>query len=119
MVSKAFSFSPTDLRKETILFFIYATRPGGLMQERRKSARARVLKSAKLLLGTSSVLDCVIRNVTNSGARVQIANTVPLPDTLSLTLDGGYSVRPCRVAWRSVTETGLEFLKTRADMARS
>ena len=81
------------------------------MQDRRKSARSRVLKSAKLLLGTSSVIDCVLRNVTNSGARVQIANTVELPDMLNLTLDGGYSVRPCRVVWRSLSETGVEFIR--------
>src|SRR5215468_8042802 len=81
------------------------------VQERRNSARSRILKGAKLLLGTSSVIDCVLRNVTNSGARVQIANTVELPDMLSLTLDGGYSVRPCRVVWRSLSETGVEFIR--------
>lgn len=63
------------------------------MQERRKSGRSRVLKGAKLLLGTSSVLDCIVRNATNTGARVQIANTVEVPE--GLTLDGGYWVRPC------------------------
>ena len=55
------------------------------MQERRKSGRSRVLKGAKLLLGTSSVLDCIVRNATNTGARVQIANTVELPDPVGLT----------------------------------
>jgi PilZ domain len=84
------------------------------MQERRKSTRSRVLKGGKLLLGTSSVRDCVLRNVTNSGARIQIANTVELPDTFSLTVDGGYSVRPCRVVWRSITETGVEFVRQNA-----
>ncbi|MGB7714199.1 MAG: PilZ domain-containing protein [Pseudolabrys sp.] len=89
------------------------------MQERRKSGRSRVLKGAKLLLGTSSVLDCIVRNATNTGARVQIANTVELPDPVGLTLDGGYRVRRCRVVWRTLTETGVEFLKTGVDSARS
>jgi len=88
------------------------------MQERRKSIRSRVLKGGKLLLGTSSVLDCVLHNVTNSGARIQIANTVELPDRFNLTLDGGYSVRPCRVVWRSVTETGVEFVRQNSGSAR-
>jgi hypothetical protein len=39
------------------------------MQERRKSSRSRVLKAAKIVLGTSSVIDCVVRNVTNAVAR--------------------------------------------------
>ena len=82
------------------------------MNERRKIARSRVLKGAKLLIGSStSMIDCVVRNVTNAGARIQIANTVDLPDDLGLTLDGGHTVRPCRVVWRSVTETGVQFAK--------
>ena len=38
------------------------------VQERRNSTRSRVLKGAKIILGTASVIDCVVRNVTNSGA---------------------------------------------------
>jgi hypothetical protein len=78
--------------------------------ERRKSARSRVLKSAKLVLGQSSIIDCVVRNVTNSGARIQIANTVDLPKDFEMTFDGGHSIRPCRLVWRTVTETGVEFV---------
>ena len=80
------------------------------MQERRTSPRSRVLKSAKLVLGTTSVIDCVVRNVTSHGARIKIANTVDLPEPFGLTFDGGRSVRPCRIVWRSVTETGVEFI---------
>jgi hypothetical protein len=72
--------------------------------------RSRVLKGAKIIFGTSSVIDCVVRNVTNTGARVQIANTVDLPEGLGLTFDGGYSIRPCKVIWRTVTETGIQFV---------
>ena len=79
------------------------------MQERRRSPPSRVLKGAKLVLGTTSVIDCVVRNATSHGARIQIANTVDLPEPLGLTFDGGHSVHPCRIVWRSVTETGVEF----------
>ena len=40
------------------------------MQERRKRPRLRVLKSAKLVLGKSSVFDCVVRDLTNVGAGI-------------------------------------------------
>jgi len=79
------------------------------VQERRKSGRSRVLKGAKLVVGTTSVVDCVVRNVTNAAARIQIANRVELPEALGLTFDGGYTVRSCRIAWRTLTETGVEF----------
>jgi hypothetical protein len=39
-----------------------------MQQERRKVTRTRVLKAAKMLLGKSSVIDCVARDLTNSGA---------------------------------------------------
>jgi hypothetical protein len=78
--------------------------------ERRISGRSRVLKSAKVILDRSSIIDCVVRNLTNKGARLQIANTVDLPKDFEMTFDGGYSIRPCRLVWRTVTETGVEFV---------
>ena len=80
------------------------------MQERRNSSRSRELKAAKLVLGTSSVIDCVVCNVTNAGARIEIANTVELPEGLGLSFDGGFSIRPCRIVWRTVSETGVKFV---------
>jgi hypothetical protein len=80
------------------------------VQERRNSTRSRVLKGAKIILGTASVIDCVVRNVTNSGA-CTIANTVELPEDVGLTFDGGYSIRPCKVVWRTVTETGVKLVR--------
>ena len=80
------------------------------MFERRKSVRSRVLKAAKLILGASTPIDCVVHNLTSAGARIQIANSVDLPDDFGLTFDAGISIRPCRIAWRSVTETGVRFV---------
>ena len=80
------------------------------MQERRKSGRSRVLKDAKLFFGSSSMIDCVVRNFTNVDARIGIPNTVELPEAFGLTFDGGYSLRPCRIIWRTSNETGVEFL---------
>ena len=81
------------------------------MAERRKCPRSRVLKSAKLLLGNSSVIDCVVRNLTNMGARVEVQSGIILPQHLHLILDGGRSNRPCKVVWRRLRDTGLEFVK--------
>ena len=78
--------------------------------ERRGNARSRVFKGAKLVLGRSSTIDCVVRNVTNSGARIHLPNAVDLPEAFDLTFDGGYSFRRCRIAWRSVTEAGVRFI---------
>ena len=79
------------------------------MVECRKYPRMRVLKFAKIVLGASSILDCVVRDLTNGGARVKIPNAMNLPDEVAITFDGGRTCRPCRVAWRTLNETGVEF----------
>jgi ribosomal protein S1 len=79
------------------------------MPERRKSARLRVLKNAKLIIEKSSVIDCVVRNLTSVGARVTISNTTALPEKLEMTFDRGRTIRSCRIVWRTLNETGIEF----------
>jgi hypothetical protein len=79
------------------------------MQERRKITRTRVLKNAKFLLGQSSVIDCVVRDLTNAGAGVEVPSTIDLPEALDLTFNGGRSIRPCRRVWRKLSKTGVEF----------
>jgi hypothetical protein len=88
------------------------------MQERRKSGRSRVLKNAKLFFGSSSMIDCVVRNFTNVGARIEIPNTVELPEAFGLTFDGGYSLRPCRLSGGRQTRRAWNFSK-RADRGPS
>ena len=79
------------------------------MQERRKITRTRVLRNAKFLLGQSSVIDCVVRDLTNAGAGVEVPSTIDLPEALDLTFNGGRSIRPCRRVWRKLSKTGVEF----------
>jgi hypothetical protein len=80
------------------------------MHERRKFPRTRVLKAAKVLIGKSSVIDCVVRDLTNSGAGLEVPNTNGLPATLDLILDSGHTVRPSRVVWRKLNKAGVKFL---------
>jgi hypothetical protein len=74
------------------------------MRERRKIARTRVLKGAKFLLGKSSV-----RDLTNAGAGVEVPNTIDLPEDLDLAFDGSRTSRRCRLVWRKLSKTGVEF----------
>jgi hypothetical protein len=81
------------------------------MAERRKYPRIRVLKGAKIVIGTSSVLDCVVRDLSSTGARIEIPNAIGLPEALDVTFDGGHTFRPCRLKWRTLNETGVEFFE--------
>ena len=80
------------------------------MPERRQVARMRLFKSAKIVLGPSSVLDCVVRDLTNEGARITIPNALNLPKTMSVTFDNGRTCRSSRLAWRTLDEFGVEFV---------
>jgi hypothetical protein len=79
------------------------------VQERRKHQRLRVFKSVKLVFGNASVLDCVVRDLTTVGARLEIPNTIDLPQVFEMTFDGGRSIRSCRLVWRTSSGTGVEF----------
>jgi hypothetical protein len=70
------------------------------MQERRKSARLRVLKNVKVIVGNSSVIDCFVSNLTSAGARIMISNTTDLPEKLEMTFRwrSNYSTLPHCVA---------------------
>jgi hypothetical protein len=81
------------------------------MPERRRYSRLRVLKAAKIVIGTSSVLDCVVRDLSSTGARIEIQNAASLPEAVDVTFDGGHTFRPCRLKWRSLNETGVEFFE--------
>jgi hypothetical protein len=56
------------------------------------------------------MLDCIVRNLTDTRARIEIANATHLPEAVGLTFDGGRTVRACQVVWRRVTATGLKFI---------
>jgi PilZ domain-containing protein len=87
------------------------------MRERRKCPRLRTLKSAKLVLEKSKVLDCVVRDLTTSGARIEITNTIDLPQDLEVSFDSAGS-RPCRLVWRTMSAAGLEFLNSGASVGQ-
>ena len=66
------------------------------MSERRRYSRIRVQKAAKIVIGTYSVLDCVVRDLSSTGARIEIPDAAGLPEAVDVTFDGGHTFRPCR-----------------------
>lgn len=80
------------------------------MEERRREPRMRVLKKGAIeLKDGASVLDCVIRNISKLGARVDIASSVGVPEAFVLRI-GDDTTRRCRVVWRKPESVGVEFL---------
>lgn len=79
-----------------------------LMDEKRKSTRHRVLKAGKIAFG-GGIVDCTVRNLSETGAALDVVSSVGIPDhfTLVIAVDG--VKRPCRVAWRKAARIGVLF----------
>jgi hypothetical protein len=53
---------------------------------------------------------CVIADISDSGARLEIDDPSRLPESFTLLLDGpDQQRRACRVVWRTASEVGVAF----------
>jgi hypothetical protein len=78
--------------------------------ERRRQLRARTLKSARILLNHhQSVIDCVVRNLSPTGACLKVETTFGIPDRFDVMFDIDKSIRPCRLVWHNDKQIGVEF----------
>ncbi len=78
--------------------------------EKRKAQRHRTLKGAKIvLLGNFSLFECTVRNLSSTGAQLELGSTVGVPNSFRLELNDKSEAHSCRVAWRTATRLGVEF----------
>ncbi|WP_310423537.1 PilZ domain-containing protein [Mycoplana sp. BE70] len=77
--------------------------------EHRLSQRKRTLLGAKIVFNDgTSVYECVIRNMSDTGALVQSENSLAAPPTFSLQLTDG-RVFACEVIWRKASSLGVKY----------
>lgn len=75
-----------------------------------RAVRPRVLNSGKLVIhGGQSVIDCVVRNMSEDGARVRITIPTMLPNTVELLVVKNDMIYPAEVRWNRNSEAGLRF----------
>ncbi len=80
-------------------------------QERRAHPRRRVLKKVKAVFNSNqSVLDCIMRDVSQGGARLSCSQAILLPDHFTLVFMSERELRDVRVAWRRLDEVGVAFV---------
>ncbi|MGE0499315.1 MAG: PilZ domain-containing protein [Rhizobiaceae bacterium] len=77
--------------------------------DRRGVHRQRVFKGARLSFNKGyGALECVMRDLTRSGARLSFGETSAVPQEFNL-LVGDDAVRQALVRWRTLTQVGVEF----------
>jgi hypothetical protein len=80
------------------------------MVEKRIIRRQRVLKSGKIIFADgNSVVDCVIRNLAVTGARLDVPTTVGLPQEFTLLDVHAGRHYAAKVVWRRGESMGVEF----------
>jgi len=77
----------------------------------RKTARR-----STFVLGTvttpegESITECFVRDISDSGARLQLRKDVPLPGSFVLALSkDGHDRRPCKTVWQLSIVAGVSF----------
>ncbi|MFS8044442.1 PilZ domain-containing protein [Rhizobium sp. BR 314] len=79
-------------------------------QNNRMSARKRTLLGAKIIFNDGhSVYDCLVRNLSDTGAMIQIENPLAAPNAFDLQLSDN-RLLTCEVRWRKINSMGVQFV---------
>ena len=79
--------------------------------DRRSSVRHKTLKSGQIVSSNRCSVDCIVRNLSEGGAKLQVDPLFDVPELFTLVfLDGSKQV--CQVIWRKGLHIGVEFLQS-------
>ena len=92
-----------------------------MQPENRKGTRRRVVSlGARIAAAGTSLVQCKMVDVCDTGARLICAEAEKVPDSFRLILShDGRLVRECRVVWRSTNAIGVEFMPNGATQSAS
>jgi len=79
------------------------------MTEKRAAQRYRVFKGGMITFEDSGVA-CTVRNMSESGAAIDLENPGLLPHAFTLSISRDNFVRNCRAVWRNDKRVGLAFV---------
>ena len=79
------------------------------MDERRDKSRHRVLKAGTIEFGGGGAIDCTIRNLSDTGAALDVTSPVGIPDHFKLLVQADGTHLACTVVWRKEKRIGVRF----------
>ncbi len=77
--------------------------------ERRSQVRHKVLKGGTLAFDGGGSVDCTVRNISQIGARVDIASPIGVPASFTLYIASEHFMRHCHRVWSSERRIGVVF----------
>jgi hypothetical protein len=78
------------------------------MNGQRIASRRRILKAGSIEFG-GGVIDCTVRNISESGAALDVQSPLYIPDRVTLIIPTDQLKRSCRVVWRKERRIGVTF----------
>ena len=78
--------------------------------ESRKGPRLRTIKGGAILFGVAPPIDCVIRNMSSTGALLVVEDQAAIPDDVRLLIKPELTKRSCQVVWRRPDRIGVQFV---------
>lgn len=80
------------------------------MTEQRIQQRNRTFRSGKLVFNNKrSIINCVVKNLSISGACLEVESTGGIPTAFELKLDEADASHLCQLVWMSDKRVGVEF----------
>ncbi len=82
------------------------------MENLRRIQRTYVSRPAKIMaIGSTEMVDCMVRDLTDLGAGLQISDSDDIPDRFELVFDSARFRRMCEVRWRGPDRMGVAFVR--------
>ncbi len=82
------------------------------MDERRNARRQRVLYGAAIDFNSrQSVFDCVVRNYSGDGVRIEFPDGTTLPDMVNLTIRHRGETVAAKTVWQNHNQAGLHLMR--------
>ena len=78
------------------------------MSEHRIAARRRTLKAGSIEFAGSGI-DCTVRNLSETGAALDVVTPLFIPDRFTLVVRSEHLKRPCHIVWRKEKRIGIAF----------
>lgn len=78
------------------------------MVDHRRVPRHRVLKAGTIRFGGGGI-DCLVRNLSTTGAALEVATPAGIPERFILDVPGDGLHRPCRLVWHKERRIGVTF----------
>ena len=78
------------------------------MDNHRIAPRRRVLKAGSIEFGGGAI-DCTVRNLSETGAALEIVSPLYIPDRFTLVVRTDQLKRPCRIVWQTERRIGVAF----------